>query len=200
LHVVNRGNDRRKLFGSSQDYGSFLGLMAAARGRTGLRLLAYVLMPNHWHLVAWPETVEQLSQFMQRLTAAHAAIVRSRTRTVGQGHVYQGRYHSTVIGSEQQLFHTLRYVEANAVRARLVARAEDWPWSSLEERIGQPRLIDESPVTLPPVARWIELLNSPVAPSLLPEPPRRPRRGIADTVHSATVPPAGPLRGGSREM
>ena len=92
LHVVNRGNDRRTLFAGDDDYRAFLRLMLCALSATSLRVLAYVLMPNHWHLVVWPETPAQLSSFMLRLTGAHAAIVRSLTATQGSGHVYQGRY------------------------------------------------------------------------------------------------------------
>ena len=190
VHVVNRGNDRRRLFAFRGDYESFVGIIAAAQRRTGLRLLGYVVMPNHWHLVAWPETVPQLSRFMQRLTSAHAAIVRTHSHSVGQGHVYQGRYHSTLVNTDIQLVRTLRYVEANPVRAGLVTRAEFWRWSSLDERLGSIRIISDPPVPLPPVTTWLELVNTPSAPSDRPDGPRRRRMGVtADLEPPADVVP-----------
>jgi len=179
VHVVNRGNDRRRLFAFRGDYESFMGIIAAAQRRTGLRLLGYVVMPNHWHLVAWPESVPQLSQFMQRLTSAHAAIVRTHSHSVGHGHVYQGRYHSTLVDTDIQLLRTLRYVEANPVRAGLVSRAEFWRWSSLDERLGSSRVISDPPVPLPPVTTWLDLVNTPSNPGDRPILPRRPRMGVA---------------------
>ncbi|MBL8137769.1 MAG: transposase [Acidobacteria bacterium] len=179
VHVVNRGNDRRRLFAFRGDYEAFLGILSSTQRREGLQLLGYVVMPNHWHLVAWPESVPQLSRFMQRVTSAHAAIVRTHSHSIGQGHVYQGRYHATVVSDDEQLRRTLRYVEANPVRAGLVGRAEFWRWSSLDERLGSPRLIVDPPVPLPPVATWLDLVNAPTSEQALPGRPRRPRLGMA---------------------
>lgn len=179
VHVVNRGNDRRRLFAFRGDYDTFLGLLASTQRREGLRILGYVVMPNHWHLVGWPESVEQLSRFMQRLTSAHAAIVRTHSHSTGHGHIYQGRYHATVVTGDKQLLQTLRYIEANPVRAGLVGRAELWRWSSLDERLGSARLITEPPVPLPPPAAWVDLVNAPQAEVDRPGRPRRPRLGVA---------------------
>jgi putative transposase len=179
VHVVNRGNDRRRLFAFRGDYDVFLGILASAQRRESLRLLGYVVMPNHWHLVVWPECVSQLSRFMQRVTSAHAAIVRTHSHSTGQGHVYQGRYHATGVSSDAQLLRTLRYVEANPVRAGLVGRAEFWRWSSLDERLGMARLIVEPPVPLPPVAAWLDMVNTPTSAEELPVKPSRPRLGVA---------------------
>ena len=70
LHVVNRGNDRRRLFANDRDYATFIGLLAWAQDRAALRVLAYALMPNHWHLVVWPRSPSELSQFMRDVTRA----------------------------------------------------------------------------------------------------------------------------------
>jgi putative transposase len=120
LHVVNRGNDRRRLFTTDCEYAAFLVLIRRVARDYPLHLLAYVLMPNHWHLVVWPEEPQGVPRFLQRLTGAHAARLRRESRTVGEGHVYQGRYFAVQLESEIQLLRTLRYVEANPVRARLV--------------------------------------------------------------------------------
>ena len=113
-------------------------------GRTGsrripLRLLAYVLMPNHWHMVVWPETTDELSRFLQRVTGVHASRIRRATHTVGHGHIYQGRYHAFVVDTATKYLNVVRYVEANPLRAGLVDRAEHWRWSSLRDRVhGRP--------------------------------------------------------------
>ncbi|MEZ5420472.1 MAG: transposase [Vicinamibacterales bacterium] len=191
VHVVNRGNDRRRLFAFRGDYDAFAGILAATQRREGLRLLGYVVMPNHWHLVAWPASVAQLSRFMQRVTSAHAAIVRTHSHSIGHGHIYQGRYHATSVDTDLQLVRTLRYVEANPVRAGLVTRAEFWRWSSLDERLGTPRLISDPPVPLPPVESWLDLVNTPLAERDRPLAPRRPRLGVAVTLEGAARAAAG---------
>jgi putative transposase len=180
LHVVNRGNDRRTLFAADDDYRAFLGLTSWASAATGLRLLGYVVMPNHWHLVVWPASADQLSTFMLRLTGSHAAIVRERTSTRGAGHVYQGRYWARVITTELSYLRTLRYVEANPVRAKLVTRGEDWPWSSAHERANEHRLLSDGPVSLPPLSDWLEIVAVPLTTEQAATiRARRPRAGIA---------------------
>jgi putative transposase len=180
LHVVNRGNDRRTLFASDGDYRAFLGLMSWASSATNLRLLGYVVMPNHWHLVVWPDAPAQLASFMLRLTGAHAAIVRERTSTRGTGHVYQGRYWARVVTNELNYLRTLRYVEANPVRARLVERGEHWRWSSAFERVTERRMICDGPVPLPPPRDWLTLVAVPLTPEQSDEvKAKRSRSGIA---------------------
>ena len=180
LHVVNRGNDRRRLFADDRDYAAFIGLMAWSQGRSNLRVLAYALMPNHWHLVVWPRSALELSQFMRDVTGTHAAIFRTESGTKGAGHVYQDRYHAFVVDSELRYYRTLRYVEANPVRAGLVLRAQQWRWSSLQERLWEPRLISDGPVPLPPADHWAALVNAALAPEeLFSLRPKRPRQGVA---------------------
>lgn len=161
LHVINRGNDRRTLFRDAAEYDEFLALMRHAAAREPLRVLAYVLMPNHWHMVVWPEAGVQLSRYLQLLGTAHSARWRWRSGTTGEGHVYQGRYHAFLVESERQYFNVLRYTEGNPVRAGLVAAAEDWRWSSLWERhTGDRDLISTGPIPLP--TGWTELVNLPI--------------------------------------
>lgn len=164
LHIVNRGNERRELFAGADDYRRFLRLLDNTLQWLQIRLLAYALMPNHWHLVAWPASAAELSQFMHRLCWRHAADLRTRTATVGNGHVYQGRYRAFAIRSSLHYFNVMRYVEANPLRANLVSRAENWEWSSLHERLREPRLICDGPERLPDLEQWIDAVNRPMTP------------------------------------
>jgi putative transposase len=163
LHVINRGNERRRLFAHPTDYDRFLHFVDRTRYRTPIRLLAYVLMPNHWHLVVWPDTCEQLSQFMHDLTGLHALRLRHDTGSVGLGHVYQGRFRAQVIEQDVRYVRTIRYVEANPVRAGLVTSAEEWRWSSLCERVSGWRRLTDGPVSLPTQEVWTEFVNAPSA-------------------------------------
>jgi putative transposase len=158
--VVNRGVERRRLFSVPSDYEEFLRLIDRTSNRIPMRLLCYVLMPNHWHLVLWPATSAELSQFLHYLTALHAARFRHLSRTTGFGHVYQGRFRVSVVSADLRYAHTIRYVEANPLRAALVDRAEDWPWSSLSERLGAVRRIVDGPVALAPTDAWLTIVNA----------------------------------------
>jgi putative transposase len=160
VHVVNRGVERRELFSGSQDYDEFLGLLDRTRARVPVQVLSYVLMPNHWHLVLWPDTCAELSQFLHYLTTLHAARLRHRSRTIGLGHVYQGRFRTSEVATDRRYAHTIRYVEANPLRANLVQRAEDWRWSSLTERVGTLRRIVDGPVRLAPSSEWVAIVNA----------------------------------------
>ena len=159
VHVVNRGNDRRQLFTGDGDYDEFLEIFDTSLARHPVPVLAYALMPNHWHLLLWPQSPLALSQLLHSLTARHAARFRRSSDTVGGGHVYQERFRSTVVRDAVQYVRTVRYVETNPLRAKIVGRAEDWRWTSLFERLQQPRRLADGPVALPPPAEWLSFLN-----------------------------------------
>src|SRR5579871_1014658 len=94
-HVLNRGNGRNRLFHKEGDYQAFLGLLEKVRRDVpGVRLLAWCLMPNHWHLILHPEADGELSSFMLRLTTAHVRRHFAHYRTTEGGHLYQGRFKS----------------------------------------------------------------------------------------------------------
>jgi len=133
-HALNRGNFRSALFKSQGHYEEFLALLEESLNFVPMRILAYCLMPNHWHLVLYPRADGDLSKFLQRITLTHTQRYRARTRTVGYGHLYQGRYKSLLVQGDQHFLALVRYVERNAKRAALVKRAEDWPWSSVYAR------------------------------------------------------------------
>ena len=157
-HVVNRGNDKRVIFPEVAYYDRFIGLLRAGRGHARVAIIGYCLMPNHFHLVLRPEAEDALSAYMQWVTGSYACDLRRRTRTRGFGHVFQRRFWGAPVFDETGFFAVLRYVEGNAVRARLVSRAEHWKWTSLQDRLGpSPRLIDPCPLALP--TDWSDWVN-----------------------------------------
>jgi putative transposase len=132
-HVLNRANARAPLFDDAIDYRSFTELLAEERAHTGMRLLAWCLMPNHWHLVLWPRADGDLARFVRRLTQRHTQARHRRQGTLGQGHLYQGRYKAFLVQDDPHLLAVCRYVERNPLRAGLVTSAADWPHSSLSQ-------------------------------------------------------------------
>lgn len=130
-HVLNRANARRRIFETGGDYSAFVRILAETQARTAMRILAWCLMPNHWHLVLWPAEDGALSDFARLLTLTHTLRWHAHRGTIGMGHLYQGRFKSFVVQDDGHFLTVCRYVEANALRAGLVRRAEDWRWSSL---------------------------------------------------------------------
>jgi putative transposase len=163
-HVLNRGNDRKTIFHKQGDARAFVQLLGEAKERVpGLRLLAWCLMRNHWHLALHPSSDGDITAFMSWLANAHVRRYRQHSETNGEGHLYQGRFKSFPVGTEDHdLLTVLRYIEANALRAGLVDRAEDWRWSSLHSWVhGEwPGLLDEWPIARP--ANWLEIVNEPI--------------------------------------
>jgi putative transposase len=129
-HVLNRANARMTLFEDDDDYAAFERVLTQPCARLSMRVLAYCVMPNHWHLVVWPRQERDLSRFMNWLTLTHTQLWHQHRHTVGEGHVYQGRFKSFPVETSEYLPTVCRYVERNPVRAGLVSRAEQWRWSS----------------------------------------------------------------------
>src|SRR5438094_267207 len=101
--------------------------MIAAKARSAIRLLAYCLMPNHWHMVLWPNNDGEMTEFLRWLTLTHSQRLHAHRHTTGYGHIYQGRFKSFPIEGDESLFKVVRYVERNALRGavvQLVAREE----------------------------------------------------------------------------
>ena len=166
-HVLNRGNGRMAIFDDPDDFDAFERIVEEAVERElGMGLLAYCLMPNHWHMVLHPTADGALSRFVRWLTLTHTQRWHAHRQSVGGGHVYQGRYKSFLVESESCMATVCRYVERNALRANLVRRAEDWRWSSLHRwHAGTARekaLLSPWPVAggrRP--ARWWRQVNTP---------------------------------------
>jgi putative transposase len=165
-HALNRANAGLALFDTDEDYAAFEQVLAEAVVRHDMRLLAYCLMPSHFHLVLWPREDGDLSQFMRWLTLTHTQRWHAHHRTAGTGHLYQGRYKSFPVQMDEHFLTLCRYVERNALRARLVKRAEDWRWASLWSRRAKGR--SERPALTPwPIDRpndWASRVNRPFGP------------------------------------
>lgn len=162
FHCLNRAVARLKIFEKDADYQAFEKVLAEAYERLPLRILTYVLMPNHWHLVVWPRADADVTDFFQWLTVTHTMRWHAHYQTSGSGHLYQGRFKSFPVQSDEHLYTVLRYVERNPVRAGLVERAEDWRWGSAWRRhrgnANERSLLAEWPLDRP--RSWLQYLNS----------------------------------------
>jgi len=167
-HIVNRGNRKSPIFTSPADYLGFLAAMTDAADRTVVRLLAFCLMPNHWHLVLWPYKGAEVSTYMQVLMNAHLRDLLPRNGLSGHGHAYQARYRNHFIQNEWHFLNVCRYVESNARRARLCARAEEWRWGSLYCSGPAPGINLLSPWPTPRPADWLDQVNAPRLRPLVP--------------------------------
>ncbi len=157
-HVINRGNERARIFHCDDDYRYFLFAVMRAQQHEAQEILGACLMPNHVHMVLRPGRTGDLSKWMQRLMTAHVRWHHARYNTTGR--LWQGRYKLFPIQQDRHLLTVLRYVERNALRAGLAERAEDWPWGSLAWRSGELRsLLAQPPIPLG--ERWRELVNAP---------------------------------------
>jgi putative transposase len=159
FHVMNRGVRRLRLFEQPVDYQLFLDLMSESHERTPLRLLAYCLMPNHFHFVVWPATDSELRDYMHWLTVTHSKRWHASRGTTGTGHVYQGRFKANPVQANRHFLNVCRYVERNALRAELVEHAEDWQWCSLSQRCRGRGVVPLSPWPVDSPDNWVTIVN-----------------------------------------
>ncbi len=159
-HVLNRGNGRMRIFYKRGDFEAFLKLLEEGRKRTGMRILGYCLMDNHWHLVLWPRKAADLSRFVAWVCTTHVRRWREHRQNRDGGHLYQGRFKDFLVQEDGHFLTLMRYVESNPLRAKMVRHAQDWPWSSLGSVAGSgdARLeLEPWPVDKP--RDWLELVN-----------------------------------------
>lgn len=172
-HLYNRGHNRQVVFRSDSDYRTFLqGLRTyldvapAQAGRaSGVILLAYCLMPNHFHLIVQPQD-EVLSARMQRLLISFAKTQNAKYGRVGA--LFQGQFQAVGVEAEAHLIHLSVYVHRNPVEAGLVRRAPDWEYSSCREYLGA------RPGTLPDPGLVLDLCGGRRAYRRLVEAPGEP--------------------------
>jgi putative transposase len=128
--------------------------------RTRTRLLAYCLMSTHWHLLLWPREDGELSEVMRWLTVTHTQRWHANRHTSGTGPIYQGRFKSFPVESDDHLLTVARYVERNPLRANMVEHAADWQWCSLWRRCqGDPAILSRWPIPIPD--QWLQFVEQP---------------------------------------
>lgn len=159
LHVLNRGSRRGELFSSQRQYEAFEELLAEGLESWPVDLYEYCLMPTHFHLVIRPPVESDLRNFMKCLTGTHAIRWRLATNTLGEGAVYQGRYKAIAVQTGDYFVTLCRYVARNPVRAGLVAKAEDWPWSSTSRIVNGRHDIRLARWPIMRPMNWLALVN-----------------------------------------
>jgi putative transposase len=163
-HVTQRGNGQSRTFFCDEDYAFYRDLLAASCRAADVEIWAWVLMPNHVHLILVPRDADGLRRALAPLHRRYAGHVHARRKR--SGHFWQGRF-GAVAMDEEHLGAALRYVALNPVRARLVERAQDWPWSSARAHL---RRRDDKVTSLAPVLdrfpRFTDLLEVEPGPEL----------------------------------
>lgn len=155
-HIIQRGNNRQDIFVSHGDRRFYLDLLAENAAKFQVAIHAYVLMGNHVHLLATPQSQDGIPQMMQAVGRRYVRLFNdSHGRT---GTLWEGRYKSTVIQTERYLLACMAYIDLNPVRAGLIAAAEDYPWSSYGHYTG----LRLDPLVTPHPHFW-ELGNTPFA-------------------------------------
>ena len=166
-HVMNRASRRAVIFAIDEDYQTFEDVLFIATRKYRMRLLDYSVMPNHWHLIVWPDRDVQTSLFAHWLTMTQTQRWHAARGTTGTGPLYQGRFKAFPIQADDHFLTVARYVARNPVRAGLVRRVEEWRCSSAWQRCNHcdPTLLAAWPVPMP--ENWQEIVNEPMEESQL---------------------------------
>lgn len=162
-HLINRGNGRQQIFHKDGDYRAFIEVLLQARGKYSVRLLAWCLMPNHFHLLVQPTEADQLNKWMQWLMTTHVRRYHQHYGT--SGHVWQGRYKSFIVQTDEHLLTVVRYIEGNPVRAALAPTAKQWPWSSHQGRSAATEELSPDPLPIALPADWAGYVDKPLTDS-----------------------------------
>jgi putative transposase len=167
-HVYNRGCNRQPIFANA---GNYLFLLRRAKSYltdAPLSVIAYCLMPNHYHFLLRPEQDDALSPFIQRLFNSYTqAFNKQQGRS---GTLFEGRAQSIPVDTEQYVIHLCRYIHLNPVKAGLVSHPADWPYSNYQEWVGRRdgALVDRQFVQqyFPTAADYEAFVTSEIEPSL----------------------------------
>jgi len=174
-HVLNRGNNRATVFNSPDDFDGFHRLMKRAQARRPVDILAACLMPNHFHLVVRPVAASDLSAWIHWLLTTHAK--RHHRQRASSGRIWTSRFKAFPIQDDRHLLTVVRYVERNALRAALVAGAEEWPWGSLRWRFEERPVLRLAPLPIQLPGNWADVVNAPQTAAEIAEVRRCVNRG-----------------------
>ncbi|MYM93831.1 REP-associated tyrosine transposase [Duganella vulcania] len=133
-HVIQTGNNNQPIFRETEDYQAFLGWLRTAAKNYKVAVHAYVLMPDHLHLLVTPADADGLGQMMQWIGRYYVPYFNQKYGRSGT--LWNGRYKTSLIDAEQYFMSCSRYIEFNPVRNGMVGRAEDYPWSSYPHHAG----------------------------------------------------------------
>jgi putative transposase len=155
-HIIQRGNNRQAIFADSADYEALLGLLEEYSKKFQVAIHSYVLMSNHFHLLATPQTEDGVPQLLQAVGRSYVRWFNKRQERTGT--LWEGRYKSTLIQAERYLLACMVYIDLNPVRAGMVASPAEFPWCSYLHYTGRraDRLITPHPF-------YWELGNTPFA-------------------------------------
>ncbi|MFA5144922.1 MAG: transposase [Candidatus Omnitrophota bacterium] len=132
-HVVNRGNQKQRIFLENADFEKYLQLLKHFKKKYAFRIFGYCLMPNHIHLILEPKNPNDLALFMQGLTQTYTVWFNNKYKKPGR--LWQGRFKSMVIQKDNYFIDCVYYIEMNPLRAGLVSILTDYPWSSYKDRV-----------------------------------------------------------------
>ena len=133
-HVYNRGNNKERIFFEANNYIYFLNKVKTAF-ENKIELIAYCLMPNHFHLLAFVKEDNALEEAMQKISTGYTRAINSAYNRTG--HLFQGRFKNKIIPNNEYLLHLSRYIFRNPLRAGLVEKLEDWKHSSYHDSISK---------------------------------------------------------------
>ena len=127
-HILNRGNNRQVIFATDEDYQHYLDVIKRYKEKYGFSVFAYCLMSNHVHLLIQTTTTGNISRIMQSITISHTRYYHYTYKS--SGHVWQGRFKSPMVSSDEYLLTVIQYIEQNPVRAGIVDQPGKYKWSS----------------------------------------------------------------------
>ncbi len=155
-HLIQRGNNRQPIFLDQADFRQMLALLANHSRDAGVAVHSYVLMDNHFHLLATPESGEGIPLLMQSVGRQYVRYFNDRHGRTGT--LWEGRYRSTLVQAERYLLACMVYIDLNPVRAGVVEQPADYPWSSCRHYAG----IEVDRLVTPHALYW-SLGNTPFA-------------------------------------
>ena len=155
-HIIQRGNNRQSIFGGKADYELLLRLLDESARKFKVAIHGYVLMSNHFHLLATPDDAQGVPRMMQAVGRSYVRVYNDQNSRTGT--LWEGRYRSTLIQAERYLLACMVYIDLNPVRAHIAADPAEYPWSSYLHLVGRrsDRLITPHPL-------YWELGNTPFA-------------------------------------